>query len=321
MKKVNFNKLKNIKTPENWIDNAIKIPQTNKKPIPFYRKPYAIASAACLVVCCAIGFLILNSFGTSNVIPTVEFSTSESSTQTDKQTGENSGTTSTTASSSQNTSTQQNTSSQGNTSNQQNSSNQQNTDILNPPHTNSNNNNSSVQHPSVPKETVPKETVQATTKKPDYTEDEIEYISSGQYEPTLPPMPPTETPTESPTKNPSSDGDGDADPDDEEPDSFNSYKYFNGTISFVIKDNSVFSSSQKVYCHLSTSSHGDKTYKYSPKELCTQNGNTFTFSLKNTFYRYSYNQTEYTITFYDNNGNKCSKTIRLGDKNKVIYEM
>ena len=68
MKKVNFNQLKSVKTPENWIENAIKIPQKNKKK-PADLNPYIIASAACFVFCCALCAVVFANFGIDNPTP------------------------------------------------------------------------------------------------------------------------------------------------------------------------------------------------------------------------------------------------------------
>lgn len=78
MKKVNFNKLKSVKTPENWIENAVKIPKRNKKK-PIYLNPYLIASAACFVFCCVLCAVIFLSFGTDMPAPIVSAKLSGSS--------------------------------------------------------------------------------------------------------------------------------------------------------------------------------------------------------------------------------------------------
>lgn len=62
MKKVNFNQLKDVKTPENWIENATKIPQKNKIK-PTFLNPYIIASAACFIFCCALCAVVFLKFG------------------------------------------------------------------------------------------------------------------------------------------------------------------------------------------------------------------------------------------------------------------
>ncbi len=67
MKKVNFNQLKNIKTPDYWIDNAINIPKSNKKPLVFslkhYFKPHIVASVASVAFCCILGIFVFAHFG------------------------------------------------------------------------------------------------------------------------------------------------------------------------------------------------------------------------------------------------------------------
>ncbi len=82
MKKVNFNQLKNVKTPESWIENAINIPQRNKKPIPFYLRPYFIASAASVVLCCTLSVFVFANLGNDvSVLPVSKPTDSVTSTQ------------------------------------------------------------------------------------------------------------------------------------------------------------------------------------------------------------------------------------------------
>lgn len=60
MKDFNFDKLKNIKTPDSWIENAINIPDAQKKPkkvIPFNTR--VVATAACLTFCFVLGSVML----------------------------------------------------------------------------------------------------------------------------------------------------------------------------------------------------------------------------------------------------------------------
>ena len=57
-----FSQLKSFKTPENWIETAIKIPQ-KKKPLPFILRPYVIGTAASLVIVAAAVLTILLSSG------------------------------------------------------------------------------------------------------------------------------------------------------------------------------------------------------------------------------------------------------------------
>ena len=57
-----FSQLKSFKTPENWIEAAINIPQ-KKKPLPFILRPYVIGTAASLVIVAAAVLTILLSSG------------------------------------------------------------------------------------------------------------------------------------------------------------------------------------------------------------------------------------------------------------------
>ena len=57
-----FSQLKSFKTPENWIETAVNIPQ-KKKPLPFILRPYVIGTAASLVIVAAAVLTILLSSG------------------------------------------------------------------------------------------------------------------------------------------------------------------------------------------------------------------------------------------------------------------
>ena len=61
MNKLNFDSLNNIKAPEQWIKNAVAIPETSvkKRGFPHYR----IAAAASIVLVSVIGLLTFLSFG------------------------------------------------------------------------------------------------------------------------------------------------------------------------------------------------------------------------------------------------------------------
>lgn len=69
MNKLNFNELKNIKTPEDWIEKAVNIPKENKKSKYFYLSQYFIGSVACLVACCAISLVMFFKFSDMPEIP------------------------------------------------------------------------------------------------------------------------------------------------------------------------------------------------------------------------------------------------------------
>lgn len=61
MKDFNFDKLKNVKTPDSWIENAVNIPNVQKKPkkvIPFNTR--VVATAACLTFCFVLGSVMLS---------------------------------------------------------------------------------------------------------------------------------------------------------------------------------------------------------------------------------------------------------------------
>lgn len=61
MNKLNFDSLNNIKAPEQWIKNAVAIPETSVKKRGFPR--YRIAAAASIVLVSVIGLLTFLSFG------------------------------------------------------------------------------------------------------------------------------------------------------------------------------------------------------------------------------------------------------------------
>ena len=66
MKKANFNTLQNLPIPENWLENALAIPETeSQKPaaVPFWRKPRFIAMAASLALVSALSIALFLSFG------------------------------------------------------------------------------------------------------------------------------------------------------------------------------------------------------------------------------------------------------------------
>lgn len=59
MDNFNFDKLKSVKTPESWIENAVNIPNRKRKTVPFYFKAYAVGSAAAFVVLTAVLLTLL----------------------------------------------------------------------------------------------------------------------------------------------------------------------------------------------------------------------------------------------------------------------
>ena len=72
MKNINFNQLKNVKTPDAWVEKALDIPNTapeaKGKIIPFLRKTKYIATAASVVLCCALGIFLFSSFDRNGYI-------------------------------------------------------------------------------------------------------------------------------------------------------------------------------------------------------------------------------------------------------------
>lgn len=58
MNRVNFDKLKSIKTPDEWLEKVVNIPK-KQKAIPFYRHTSFLASAACIALSIISGIIIL----------------------------------------------------------------------------------------------------------------------------------------------------------------------------------------------------------------------------------------------------------------------
>ena len=85
MKNLDFKQIKGIKTPESWIENAINIPQRNKKVIPFYLKPYFIASVASLVICCTICLTVFFKISNNATVP-ISPNTTQCTTETTENT-------------------------------------------------------------------------------------------------------------------------------------------------------------------------------------------------------------------------------------------
>lgn len=67
MKKANFDTLKNLPVPEKWVENALLIPEREKKKaavIPFWRRKGAIALAASLVLVSVLSVILFSQIGT-----------------------------------------------------------------------------------------------------------------------------------------------------------------------------------------------------------------------------------------------------------------
>ena len=90
MKDFNFDKLKNFKTQDSWIENAVNIPNVQKKPkkvIPFNTR--VVATAACLTFCFVLGSVMLpivNTDPTAVVRPLTEPTTENSNNNSQNKT-------------------------------------------------------------------------------------------------------------------------------------------------------------------------------------------------------------------------------------------
>lgn len=58
MNKLNFEKLKSITTPDEWLENAVNIPN-RKNVVPFYRHTSFLASAVCVALCMIVGVIMI----------------------------------------------------------------------------------------------------------------------------------------------------------------------------------------------------------------------------------------------------------------------
>lgn len=79
MKKVNFNQLKNVKTPEDWIENAINIPKKNNKTVKFSKISVSVIAASFVCVC-TVSVLIATNFSHKIEVPVSSVGTSFSET-------------------------------------------------------------------------------------------------------------------------------------------------------------------------------------------------------------------------------------------------
>lgn len=82
MRKVNFNQLKNIKTPDSWIENAMLIPEKKNAPRFSFSKGYTAAFAVTVVFCCTVAAIIALNFGNDEVIPKTPSTTGFATQQT-----------------------------------------------------------------------------------------------------------------------------------------------------------------------------------------------------------------------------------------------
>ena len=65
----NFDSFKNLKAPQEWIDNAINIQNSDKKTTPVFFVKYSrfIAAAACLVLVCIVSIFMYSSHNKTNI--------------------------------------------------------------------------------------------------------------------------------------------------------------------------------------------------------------------------------------------------------------
>lgn len=67
----NFDSLKNLKTPDSWIENALNIPKAQaqeKKPIFFIRYSRQLVAVACLVLVCTVSLFVVLNKGDESVL-------------------------------------------------------------------------------------------------------------------------------------------------------------------------------------------------------------------------------------------------------------
>lgn len=314
MKKVNFNQLKSVKTPENWIENAINIPQKNKKK-PIYLNPYIIASAACFIFCCALCAVVFAYFGVDmpnpiapvkssstsvldiadgttpssnpSLIPTIPNPITEiiPTFSTQQQTG--SGQKSTNPSATKNGNVQ------GSTG--KSPSNSQSV-VTNPEPSEtcggSNGNSSSTDRPTNPDTpvTVPTQPVTEPTEPPT--------VTPTPTEPELPPIPETTV--------------------GEASESFNSsiYFYFTPELTGELPEENY-----RVYCHIMSSAGQSFTEKFTWEERTTVSftPNGITAQYNPSRKGFLLNPGNYYLTFYDNCGHSYTYFAYLGDQSVHIY--
>ena len=65
--KPNFNQLKSVKTPDSWVENALKIPTEQKKPLPLFFRPAIIGTAAGVALAAVLGVLLFMTLGRNSI--------------------------------------------------------------------------------------------------------------------------------------------------------------------------------------------------------------------------------------------------------------
>lgn len=300
MKKLNFNQLKSVKTPENWIESAINIPQKNKKK-PVYLNIYLIASAACFVFCCALCAVIFSNFGVDVPAP---IASQKSTTSANSKTIDES----TLPSIPSIISTLPNSIAEAIES-----AIQKNTDIpdsvvTKPSSSSSLNNIDSYTKPSS------SSTINSTEKYTKPTKPATE-----PPEPTNSPVIPDTQPV--PTEGPAI-VDSTTEQQTTAPIAEPSYYYIESIYFDAKANNSSFAFGNDIYCHIESKSGQSYSLMYSSKEKTTVKSTSSGLSAsfnpfeKNIFLP----KGEYYVKFYDKYGHSVQKLVHLGDNSVCIYE-
>lgn len=313
MKNKEFKQIKSIKTPESWIENAINIPQKNKKSTPFYFKPQFIASVASFVLCCTLCLTVF--FRTNNnVTVPVAPNTTRSTIQTATDVTDNTQQTETTITIPTliipipTDVVQEKTSLAVNAT--------ESTTQVKP------------QAPTVAFVTEPSEKAtesvvvteptQATKPVEPTKPTETTILTEPTELPTVPPViePPTALPSEpmitEPVTVPSFTFPQSTEPGAAQPTTsgVNPNEYF-VTISFTPNSEGSFSSDNRTYCHVETMNGNAKTEKYSDGERAHWSNNQGYFYYHTKLIMY----TQYNITFYDEYGNTFTACVYFSGGN------
>lgn len=296
---MDFKQIKSIKTPESWIEKAKNIPQKKKAPVPFYLKPYLIASVASFVLCCTLCLTVFLNFNNTVPAPVVP---------------------------NKDTSMQVNTEATDNTQQTQIPNTipsliipmptdviQETTKIfINVTVPNESDLNKVQTSTSVivtePTEkptdsVIPTETVKPSD--PDVQTDPIVTVEPTEVPyPTDIPYFPTETPVEPMYTEPMM----------TEPNIVP--QYYNISIYFTSATNYNFSSGDKIYCHIQSSNGISYSEKFSDNEVAYWDSDNRYVIYKSTFQIPAY--THYNVLFYDEHGHSYSQKIYFNGRNMYI---
>lgn len=292
MNKLNFNQLSNIKTPENWIENAINIPNKKKKII--YLKSTAFVAAASLVVCVSLSFMIFTMIGNDNQVPfksTNTTSTPHTSVSDVVETVSSSYPLVTVATNS--TEPTEITQIIEKTEATQNA-----TSVL--PQT------QVVTEPTeATKNIIPLPSTNPTLSSTQLSTEVQTTTIPMILQPSEVTLPPTALPTFS--ENPSTD----------------SVDYFIASIYFYANENTAFDRSKTLYCHLERADGKTFSNKYSFSEMVTQKQDyndsyTAIYTPKKSLNNVTYG--EYIVTFYNKNGASVTQRFYFGDNDIKFYE-